>query len=66
LSHKNQATHSVVVTQEPAIAVTQEPATAETQEPTADFVPEIQESDAQGAATLFSLHQVAETQESSC
>jgi hypothetical protein len=56
-------THSVVVTQEPAIAVTQEPATAETQEPAADFIPEIQESDAQGAATSFSLHQVAVTQE---
>jgi hypothetical protein len=58
------ATHSVVVTQEPAIVVTQEPATTETQEPAVDFVPEIQESDAQGAATLFYLHQVAKTQES--
>jgi hypothetical protein len=58
------ATHSVAETQEPAIAVTQEPATAETQEPTADIVIETQESDAQGAATLLSLHQEAETQES--
>jgi hypothetical protein len=55
-------THSVAETQEPTIAVTQEPAAAETQEPTADFIPKIQESHAQGAATLFSLHQVAETQ----
>jgi hypothetical protein len=61
---QDPATHSVVVTQEPAIAVTQKPAIAETQEPTADFIPEIQESHAQGVATLFSLHQVAETQES--
>jgi hypothetical protein len=58
------ATHSVAETQEPAIAVTQEPATAETQEPTADIVIETQESDAQGAATLLSLHQEAETQKS--
>jgi hypothetical protein len=58
------ATHSVAETQELAIVITQEPATAETKEPTADFIPEIQESHAQGAETLFSLHQVAETQES--
>jgi hypothetical protein len=58
------ATHSVVVTQEPAIVVTQEPATAETQEPAVDFIAEIQESHAQGVATLFYLHQVDETQES--
>jgi hypothetical protein len=58
------STHSVVETQEPTIVVTQEPAIAETQELAADFIPEIQESHAQGAETLFSLHQVAETQES--
>jgi hypothetical protein len=63
------ATHSVVAeTQEPAISITQEPSTAETQEPTADFIPEIQESDAQGAATVAvtqepTTHSVAETQE---
>jgi hypothetical protein len=57
-------THSVAETQELAIAVTQEPATAETQEPAADTVTEIQESDAQGAATLLSLHHEAEIQES--
>jgi hypothetical protein len=51
-------------TQEPAIAATQEPATAETQEPTADTDTEIQESEVQGVATLLSLHQEAETQES--
>jgi hypothetical protein len=56
------ATHSVVETQEPAIAATQEPATAETQEPTTDIDTEIQESEVQGAATLLSLHQ-EETQE---
>jgi hypothetical protein len=59
-------THQVAETQELAthqIAETQEPATAETQEPAADFVPEIQETDAQGATTLLSLHQEAETQE---
>jgi len=44
--------------------VTQEPATAETQEPTADIIPEIKESHAHGAITLFSLHQIVETQES--
>jgi hypothetical protein len=43
------ATRLVVETQEPAIVVTQEPATTETQEPTANFIPEIQESDAQDA-----------------
>jgi hypothetical protein len=53
----------VAETQEPAIAATQEPATAETQEPTADIDTEIQESEVQGAATLLSLHQEAETQE---
>jgi hypothetical protein len=74
------ATHSVVETQEPAIAITQEPtttetqelaiaitqepATAETEEPTANFIPEVQESHAKGVETLFSFHQVAETQES--
>jgi hypothetical protein len=57
------ATHSVAETQEPAIAATQEPATAETQEPAADIDTEIQESEVQGAATLLSLHQEAETQE---
>jgi hypothetical protein len=57
------ATHSVAETQELAIAVTQEPATAETQEPATDIDTEIQESEAQGAATLLSLHQQAETQE---
>jgi hypothetical protein len=57
-------THSVAETQEPAIAVTQEPATVETQEPVADVVTKIQESDAQGATTLLSLHKEAETQES--
>jgi hypothetical protein len=56
-------THSVVETQEPTIVVTQEPATAETKEPTTDFILEIQESHAQGAETLFSLHQEAETKE---
>jgi hypothetical protein len=53
----------VAKTQEPAIAATQEPATAETQEPAADIDTEIQESEVQGAATLLSLHQEAETQE---
>jgi hypothetical protein len=57
------ATHSVAETQEPAIAATQEPATAETQEPAADIEIEIQESEAQGAATLLSSNKVAETQE---
>jgi hypothetical protein len=57
-------THSVAETQEPAIAATQEQATTETQELAADIVTETQESDAQGAATLLSLHQEAETQES--
>jgi hypothetical protein len=57
-------THSVAVKQEPSIDVTQEPTTAETQEPTANFIPEIQESHSQGVATLFSLYQVAKTQES--
>jgi hypothetical protein len=61
---QESATHPVAETQEPAIDVTQEPAIVETQEPAADVVPEIQESDAQGAATLLSLHQEAETQES--
>jgi hypothetical protein len=61
-------THSIVETQEPAIVVTQEPAIAETQEPTADFIPEIQELDAQGVATVAvtqepATHSVAETQE---
>jgi hypothetical protein len=50
-------------TQEPAIASTQEPTIAETQEPTADIDTEMQESEVQGAATLLSLHQEAETQE---
>jgi hypothetical protein len=59
------ATHSVAETQEPTIAATQEPATAETQEPmAADIEIDIQESEVQGAATLLSLHQEAETQES--
>jgi hypothetical protein len=74
------ATHSVVETQEPAIAATQEPTTAETQEPTmaateepttaetqepaADTDTEIQESEVRGAAKLLSLHQEAKTQES--
>jgi hypothetical protein len=58
------ATHSVDETQEPAIAATQKPATAETQEPTADIEIDIHESEVQGAATLLSLHQEAETQES--
>jgi hypothetical protein len=53
----------VVETQELAIVVTQEPATAETQEPTTDIDTEIHESEVQGAATLLSLHQQAETQE---
>jgi hypothetical protein len=57
------ATHSVAETQEPSIAVTQEPATAETQEPAVDIDIETQESDAQGAATLLSLHQEVEIQE---
>jgi hypothetical protein len=57
-------THPVAETQEPAIAATEEPATAETQEPTADTDAEIQESEVQGVATLLSLHQEAETQES--
>jgi hypothetical protein len=61
---KGPATHSVAETQEPTIAATQEPATAETQEPAADTDTEIQESEVQGAATLLSLHQEAETQES--
>jgi hypothetical protein len=51
-------------TQEPAIAATQEPTIGETQEPTADTDTEIQESEVQGVATLLSLHQEAETQES--
>jgi hypothetical protein len=58
------ATHSVAETQEPAIAATQEPATTETQEPVVDTDIDIQESEVQGAATLLSLHQEAETQES--
>jgi hypothetical protein len=57
------ATHSVAETQEPSIASTQEPATAETQEPATDIDTEIRESEVQGAATLLSLHQEAETQE---
>jgi hypothetical protein len=57
-------THSVAKTQELAIAVTQEPATVETQELVADFILEIQESHAQGVATLFTLHHVAEKQDS--
>jgi hypothetical protein len=62
--------NQVVETQEPAthpVVETQEPATqsvAETQEPVVDVIPEIQESDAQGTATLLSLHQEVETQES--
>jgi hypothetical protein len=61
-------THLVAETQEPTIAVTQEPATAETQEPTTDFIPEIQESDTQGAATVVvtqepTTHSTVETQE---
>jgi hypothetical protein len=51
----------VAKTQEPVIVVTQEPAIAETQELATDIVIETQESDAQGAATLLSLHQEAET-----
>jgi hypothetical protein len=58
------ATHSVAETQEPAIAATQEPATAETQEPATDIDIEIQESEFEGAETLLSLHQEAETQAS--
>jgi len=58
------STHSVAETQEPTIAITQEPATVETQEPIVYFIPKVQESHAQGAETLFSFHQVAETQES--
>jgi hypothetical protein len=57
-------THSVAETQEPAIAITQEPATAETQEPAAYIVIKTQESDAQGVATLLSLHQEAKTKKS--
>jgi hypothetical protein len=57
-------THSVVETQEPTIVVTQEPTIAETQEPIVDIVTKMQESDTQGAATLLSLHEEAETQES--
>jgi hypothetical protein len=57
------ATHSVAETQELAITITQEPATAETQEPAIDIDTEMQESEVQGAATLLSLHQEAETQE---
>jgi hypothetical protein len=53
----------VAETQELAIASTQEPATAETQEPIVDTNTEIQESEVQGAATLLSLHQEAETKE---
>jgi hypothetical protein len=58
-------THSVAETQELDIAVTQEPTTAETQESVVDIVIETQESEAQGATTLLSLHQEAGTQESS-
>jgi hypothetical protein len=62
------ATHSVAKTQEPTIVVTQEPATSETREPTPDFIPKIQESNAQGVATLVvtqepTTHSVAKTQE---
>jgi hypothetical protein len=56
-------THSLAETQEPAIVATQEPTTAETQELATDIDTEIQESEVQGAATLLSLHQQAETQE---
>jgi hypothetical protein len=51
-------THSVVETQEPAMAETQETTTAETKEPAADIEIELQESEAQ---TSF-VFEVAETQ----
>jgi hypothetical protein len=66
--------HPVAETQEPATdfeieeietpnAATQHPV-AETQEPTTDIDIEIQESEVEGAETLLSLHQEAETQAS--
>jgi hypothetical protein len=58
------ATYSVAETQELATVITQELATAETQEPAVDIVIGTQESNAQGDATLLSLHQEVETQES--
>jgi hypothetical protein len=56
-------THSVAETQELAIAATQETTTAETQEPTADIEIELQEQDAQDAATSSISNKIAETQE---
>jgi hypothetical protein len=57
------ATHSVAITQEPAIAETQKTATAETQEPAADIEIELQESDTQDDVTSAVSNKVAETQE---
>jgi hypothetical protein len=62
-------THSVVETQEPAMAETQETATAETQEPAADSEIELQELETQTsfvfevAETQTATHPAAETQE---
>jgi hypothetical protein len=61
--------HSVVETQEPAMAETQEIATAKTQEPVVDIQTKLQELEAQTsfafevAETQSAIHPVAETQE---
>jgi hypothetical protein len=60
LKHKNQP-----LTQKLTIQELETPgATAETQEPAADIDIEMQESEVEGAETLLSLHQEAETQAS--